>query len=926
MEDASMARADAGDGGQEDERIDYSCIRLRRLSALDPGLTSALLVLFTAETCDEQIPVPRCQPGEDPDDSRAGCLDIGDANSDPGVFVLSEDGKRLSSEADPRILPAKGLRIYVTLLLDISGSTADNRNEVIAGTQAFVKRLLGEEDGSGGLAELLGDEDAADQVWIGIELFDGREAPVLWQAPTPDVALLNRRLADLEQVTAQDNSTNLNGAIKAAIADSLARQSLTVTRNEDGVVTVGYLVAFTDGADQASRVTREQARTAVMRGRESSDSLRSATVSTFAVMLEGQDFTPEAQADLEYILGGQAAAVEDEPAVTEPDPTPSDPTGLCTDLCEHSNDGSCDDGGEGASFNSCALGTDCSDCGVRPLPGLSPPEQDPSSEEPDTSETSTASAPPQVEFVFNAANADELAQRFDELADRIVKQLLSTYLLAYCSPARSANDHVLEVNLSPDVSSDPNFSSVPLTFNFNSAGFEGGCTADFFETACENLGCGGLNCGACDDSTQVCQEGICVDSCEDGLSCSTNSAATVIVNDLGYQRVCEPGVDVAELRNTCSSMCVDLESNAAHCGSCDHACPSGESCSEGVCTGIGELTWCAGAYVALLSDEQHCGICGHECPDDMVCANGTCSGDATTSCSGSAYCNGCVDVMGSSSTHCGGCYRGCQGTSAACNAGVCECGDLAYEACDQGSEVVCVDTQTSAAHCGVCGNACPTGSTCEAGTCTDCPAGQVECNGACVALDGTDSGNCGACGNACPQNAQCAAGECACTGGREECGGECVDTRTDRLNCGGCGVRCAANETCNNVDGTGVCQCSGSTCDEVCVDTTANTFHCGACNRLCEVGECCSNSSCVTCATGSRSSPSTGNGSVPLDPATEECSDERYPEQCYDEEQGEYFCVNTETHTEHCGYCNNACPPAWLCTQGECLDPGFMFP
>jgi hypothetical protein len=47
---------------------------------------------------------------------------------------------------------------------------------------------------------------------------------------------------------------------------------------------------------------------------------------------------------------------------------------LCTDDCMvggrfwangASNDGQCDDGGDGSQFSDCALGTDCADCGSR---------------------------------------------------------------------------------------------------------------------------------------------------------------------------------------------------------------------------------------------------------------------------------------------------------------------------------------------------------------------------------------------------------------------------------------------------------------------------------------------------------------------------------------------------------------------------------
>ena len=39
---------------------------------------------------------------------------------------------------------------------------------------------------------------------------------------------------------------------------------------------------------------------------------------------------------------------------------------LCNNSCEWANDGVCDDGGPGARYDVCDLGTDCSDCDTRP--------------------------------------------------------------------------------------------------------------------------------------------------------------------------------------------------------------------------------------------------------------------------------------------------------------------------------------------------------------------------------------------------------------------------------------------------------------------------------------------------------------------------------------------------------------------------------
>lgn len=40
---------------------------------------------------------------------------------------------------------------------------------------------------------------------------------------------------------------------------------------------------------------------------------------------------------------------------------------LCDDTCAWPADGECDDGGEGAKFDNCDLGTDCTDCGEREI-------------------------------------------------------------------------------------------------------------------------------------------------------------------------------------------------------------------------------------------------------------------------------------------------------------------------------------------------------------------------------------------------------------------------------------------------------------------------------------------------------------------------------------------------------------------------------
>jgi hypothetical protein len=76
----------------------------------------------------------------------------------------------------------------------------------------------------------------------------------------------------------------------------------------------------------------------------------------------------------------------------------------------------------------------------------------------------------------------------------------------------------------------------------------------------------------------------------------------------------------------------------------------------------------------------------------------------------------------------------------------------------------CVNTQTNAAHCGACQNACATGQFCSGGACVvACAAGQTQCGTSCVTV-ATDARNCGFCGNSCAFNETCSAGACVSDG------------------------------------------------------------------------------------------------------------------------------------------------------------------
>ncbi|MFO0601680.1 MAG: SUMF1/EgtB/PvdO family nonheme iron enzyme [Polyangiales bacterium] len=234
----------------------------------------------------------------------------------------------------------------------------------------------------------------------------------------------------------------------------------------------------------------------------------------------------------------------------------------------------------------------------------------------------------------------------------------------------------------------------------------------------------------------------------------------------------------------------------------EHACPAGQLC-------------CAGACLRVQTDERNCGACGRACSLP----------NATASCLSSA----------------------CR--VAACGAGFGDCNATAADGCE-------VALATSLAHCGRCGNACPTPAnaspTCAGGACGfTCNAGFADCdvnsaNGCEVNL-ATSAANCGRCGVACPARANsapaCAAGMCGitCAAGFDDCDGdpangcEALDTPA---NCGRCGNACAgASALCSTSAGaaacTAACAAGLTRCGSTCTNLQSDVTDCGACGAPC---------------------------------------------------------------------------------------------
>jgi hypothetical protein len=119
--------------------------------------------------------------------------------------------------------------------------------------------------------------------------------------------------------------------------------------------------------------------------------------------------------------------------------------------------------------------------------------------------------------------------------------------------------------------------------------------------------CGGDDC---DDSepavhggqSESCdgKDNDCDGSIDDGATCSGNAS-------------CQ-----------CGGICVDLSSDAAHCGSCNKACPTGGSCVASACVCPSGTSDCGTSCANTQTDANHCGACNNKCNTGASCSAGKC--------------------------------------------------------------------------------------------------------------------------------------------------------------------------------------------------------------------------------------------------------------------------------------------------------------
>lgn len=163
------------------------------------------------------------------------------------AFEILDNGQSDSGfESSKAFQPKPGrFQSSVALLLDMSGSItgSDALPLLKEAAAAFVEKAL---DASG--------------VAVGVWWFDGGANLVQLMDFTDDEAAITAAIDGLTEDVTRDNSTNLNGAIQQGVG-------LVHQRMQDGaasgIAQAGALVIFTDGTDQANRVSASAALTAV---------------------------------------------------------------------------------------------------------------------------------------------------------------------------------------------------------------------------------------------------------------------------------------------------------------------------------------------------------------------------------------------------------------------------------------------------------------------------------------------------------------------------------------------------------------------------------------------------------------------------------------------------------------------------------------
>jgi hypothetical protein len=232
------------------------------------------------------------------------------------------------------------------------------------------------------------------------------------------------------------------------------------------------------------------------------------------------------------------------------------------------------------------------------------------------------------------------------------------------------------------------------------------------------IAAGGTVCGgACVDVRgDEANCGGCNNACASGVACTNGSCAASCGTAL---TLCAPDGGPV--------YCADLQNDPSDCGACGQTCGPGSQCQQGECHTVqvacppGQTLCGAGTGGEVCTDPDtdaaNCGSCAHACLSGEQCDNGACVPACAPGLSPCPEPDGgstCVDLTADDT--CGTCGVSC-GPSGFCSRGACVCA-AGYSQCGTATAPSCALLPSDPLNCGACGQRCVPCESCASGACT----------------------------------------------------------------------------------------------------------------------------------------------------------------------------------------------------------------